>query len=72
MCMVINYLNLGPVRVGGKAGDRRCIFRKDDVSKVEEMAVIGGVVGSEEKRQAVRRGAAEATAALAETTVGGD
>lgn len=72
MCMIIKYLNLGPVRVRGKAGDGRCIFRNHDVSMVEEVAVIGGVVGSEEKRQAVRCGAAEATAALAEATVGGD
>lgn len=48
--------------------ERRGAF-PDDVAVVKEVAVIGGVVGSENERHAVGPAAAEATAALAKTTV---
>lgn len=69
--MGMRYLNLGPVRFRGKARDRGRIFRNEDEALVDEGAVVGGVVRSEEKRHAVESAAAEATAALAETTLGG-
>lgn len=55
---------MGQAGEGDEERERRCVFGNDDVALTEEFAVIGRIVGSEEKGLGVE-GAAKATAPVA-------